>query len=497
MLTFLRKNQKSLVLIVSILVSIAFIWLYNNTDFERMGESTYGRIYGRTLTTTEVGRETRMFQLALFLGLREMATTLSAGAVSRNDAADRYVINMLVMRHEAEKLGIVPELESVRTALMSLPVFQKNGQFDPVSFAQFNQERLLPLGFTEQELEEVMQDNIRFQRLKELAGSPAAATGPMVDEIFKLRYGKVEPAVVRFDLQPLIEETEVSEQEITDFYEANKEHLNTEAKLKVRYAIFRLTKAQENLQGQERIAALNSWSEEAADMATAVLEQGADFQAIAEERGAELGETDWFTQAAPPEKFQELRLFPDIAFGLSEQDPYSDAYKMGEEFVLFELAESEPSRPLTLEEARPRIVEALSREKAANQLAAQAKEDRDQLQAALGAGKTWEEALGEAELEAEEIPAFSRMEPYLDGQDSRVIMENALTLPESQLSEFISTENGGVLIYMKQRLPAEEEQREEQQGFLESMLTNQTESTLFREWLRVARSEANFVRATL
>jgi len=495
MLTFLRKNQKSLVLVVSILVIIAFIWLYNQTNFERLGDSTFGKIYGRTLTNADYQREARVFNLTADMRMIELLQALTAGAVSENDAIDRYIINVMVLRHEAAALGIFPSQDDLRAAIKSLPIFQTNAQFDPAKFAQFTQNFLLPRGFTEQQLEEVMRDNLRFQQVKKLAGSPAAASPTAMKEMFELRYGQVQPSVVRFDVEPLLAEIEVTDAEIKEFFEANQDHLQTEEKRKVQYAIFAPTEAQTNLQGKEKIAVLQGWANASDEFSREILEPNSDFEQLAKSKGATVRSSDWLTPGQAPDGIENAQAFSNRAFSLTEEFPNSDAFDLGEQYFVVHLQELEPVRPLTLEEATPRIRDTLKREKASNQLANQASEKRTAIQEAMASGQSWEEAAKAAGLEPVEIPPFSRMEPFLDASDSRTIMQESFTMSENEISEFVSTPEGGLLIYLKERLPIDEDAFEEQKPFLESALASGGESMLFREWLRVAREASNFRRA--
>ncbi len=497
MLTFIRKNQKTLVLVVSIFVIIAFIWLYNSVNFERLGESTVGRMYGRVLTTTDFQQETRMFNLAIDMGPLPVVQALTTGAVTMNDATDRYIIAVLVLRHEAAQLGVVPSREEVRAALTSLPVFQTGGQFDPVKFTQFSQNFLLPRGFTEQQLEEVMRDNIRYERLRRLAGSPGAATPALLAEAFGFRNGKVEPSVIRFDLAPLLAAAEASDEEIQAFYEANIDHLQTEETRRVQHAMFGPSEEEKALEGRERVAALQQWADAAGKFAAGVLSPEAEFAALAAEAGATVGETALFPVTEPPVPFNETPLFGRTAFSLTESDPTSDAFPVGETFVVLKLLETQPARPLTLEEARPRIVEAITREKAANQLAEQAAAARQKLTESLANGMDWEGAVAAAELTATNVPAFSRMEPFLDAPDSSAIMTTALPLEAGAISEFVPTEAGGLLVFVKARHPIDPAALDADRPFLVQTLTDANESALFREWLRLARQASGFTRNNL
>ena len=57
MVNLLRKYQQSLMILVTVMVIIAFVWLYNGTRFDRLGADQAYRVYGRTISQVdEIGR---------------------------------------------------------------------------------------------------------------------------------------------------------------------------------------------------------------------------------------------------------------------------------------------------------------------------------------------------------------------------------------------------------------------------------------------------------
>ena len=67
----------------------------------------------------------------------------------------------------------------------------------------------------------------------------------------------------------------------------------------------------------------------------------------------------------------------------------------------------EPARPLTLEEARPKIVEALKKQGVQQMVAMKATQVAQQLRDDLKSGKSVAEAAAQAGVKAEKIPAFA------------------------------------------------------------------------------------------
>ena len=109
MITVMRKHHKILMIFITVLVCISFSWYWNKTDFAQMGNGPVGRIYDRNVSQIEFQRNARLLRLGSQLGMRELITELTAGAQTEAQAFENFSWNLMVLRHEAERLGIRPD----------------------------------------------------------------------------------------------------------------------------------------------------------------------------------------------------------------------------------------------------------------------------------------------------------------------------------------------------------------------------------------------------
>ena len=73
MVNVMRSNQRWLWILISVLVSISFISFYSDrTHSDAVGTDQVGKIYGRTLTVTELQRTERQLRVASELGLTHL-----------------------------------------------------------------------------------------------------------------------------------------------------------------------------------------------------------------------------------------------------------------------------------------------------------------------------------------------------------------------------------------------------------------------------------------
>src|SRR5690606_32528031 len=105
---------------------------------------------------------------ATALNLNDLLVGLVGNASDQGRAVENFVWNSLIVEHESERLGVAPTDSDVADAIKALPAFQTNGQFDPVKYQEFVQEMLMPRGFTDTQIEELLRDNLRTRKLMEL-----------------------------------------------------------------------------------------------------------------------------------------------------------------------------------------------------------------------------------------------------------------------------------------------------------------------------------------
>src|SRR5207248_3403563 len=97
----------------------------------------------------------------------------------------------------------------------------------------------------------------------------------------------------------------------------------------------------------------------------------------------------------------------DAAFQLSAAEPTSEPIQVADGFYILHLAGVAAAKPLTLEEAKPRIVEALKTTRERELLSARAAKASHDLREALQSGDTVASAAQKLNLKMEKLPPFT------------------------------------------------------------------------------------------
>ena len=492
MVNLMRSHQRWLWIVISILVGISFISFYSNrTQNDAVGTDRVGKIYGRTLTASEIQKTERQVRVAAELGLSHLTQREIFGGGDLLEAA----VNDLVIQHEADRLSIYPSDDEVADAEMKLPAFAgPNGQFDPARQKEVMSEQLVPYGFSANQLDELVRQDLQVAKLREIVDATAVVTPLEARHYYERGYAKTEASVIRFQKADVLATVpEPTGDDIKKYYDEQRDRFTQPERRKVQYVKFGLDEAQAKLKGKERMDALKPLADQAVQFLEKLLDQKGktDFAAIAVADKLTARETDEFDQQTVGGDEASIPGLAAAAFKLRKDNPDSDVpLQTADAFYDLHLSSVVPARPLTLDEARPKIIAALKDERATAALAAKAEEARTKIDGSLKAGKSLLEAAKDAGQTVQELAAFSEAEPLQGTPDASVVAATAQALDKGELSKFERTSAGGVLVYVRNRQGIDEIAFEKEKPMLIRNIQRQKAAFFFYEWLQANRESA-------
>jgi len=494
MINLIRKNQQFLMILITLLVIISFVWFYNGsrTNTPVVGTKYVARIYDRPISQTEADSGARRLAVANVLQLTDLENSLVGRPASLQEAQSNFILNSLVVAHEAQRLQIVPTDEEVKTAIMAIPRFQTNGAFDSGKYTNFVEDVMASYGFTSVQLEDLMRDDLRVKKIKELLNTTVVISPAAFRTLYEHDRQKMDVSVIRFNLADFASGVQVSPEDVNKVFAQHFDSYKSEEKRKIKFVTFSLSDADKALSGKDRMDALKKLSEKAEDFTQAMLDKSVKFDDAAAKAGVPVVETGLFTQASPDPKIEKMPGVTDAAFRATKDQPDSDAIQGedGNSYYVLHLEEIEPSRALTFEEASPQIAEALKNSRAHELLSLKGAEVRNQIASKIQDGKSFADAVKDLGLKAETFPPFSLAEPNVEAQDSREIMYAASGLKDGQVGEFMPTPDGGLLVHMDKREPIDEKTFEKDKALLEPSFVQQNLTLVFADWLRKQTEDA-------
>ena len=478
-------------MIVIAILAIPFVFYFvQRPDYGAIGRDHFARIYDRNVSMLEAQQLNRILSLAQALGMSDFLQTLMMSARTQDDV----IANLLVLRHEAERLGIRPSASEVADVVRKLPAFQGNSGFDINKFNEFAQNGLAPLGLSEDHIEQLVRDQISLNEIQKILAAGVSLPKSELDENFQRGYDKLYVSVIRFHSTDFDKDIKISDEDVQKYYDAHKAELTTGEKRKVEFVQLTLNEPEKKLEGKQRIEALQKLADRATDFTQALLEKGADFKQAAAKFQLPVHETGEFTAAEPDPQLKSDPQLAAAAFKLSEQEPHSDAIQVADGFYILHLTGKTESRPLTLEEAKPKVVEALKKTRARELMSTRSSELVQQLREAKKSGQPFDAVIQKAGMKSEKLPVFSLIDEESEKSEGNekkkespelLTVKNAIALLNpGDVTDFLPSDTDGLIAILEKREPLGDAIGVEKKAAFEKRLLESKERIVLAEWLR-------------
>ena len=485
-------------MIVIAILAIPFVFYFvQRPDYGAMRADQFARMYDRNVSMLEAQQFARLLNLAQALGMSDFVGTMTAGAgMNQNQAAVQFIVNLLVLRHEADRLGLRPSSSEVAEVVRKLPAFQGDSGFDMHKFNDLVQNGLAPLGLAEEHIEQLVRDQICLGEIQKLLAAGVSLPKSELDENFQRGYDKLYASVIRFRSADFDKDIKINDEEVQKYYDAHKAELKTDEKRKVEFVQLTLNEEEKKLTGRERIEALQKLADRATDFTQALLEKGTDFKQAASKFQLPVHETGEFTATEPDPQLKGDRQLAAAAFKLSVQEPHSDAVQVTDGFYILHLTGKTETRPLTLEEAKPKIVDTLKKTRARELMSTKGAELVQQLREAKKSGQPLDAAIEKSGLKPEKLPAFSLIEeesekPEGDGQKKQPQSPELLTIKDAvallqpgDVTDFVPSGTDGVIAILEKREPLGDANAGDKKAAFEKRILENKERIVLVEWLR-------------
>jgi peptidyl-prolyl cis-trans isomerase D len=420
--------------------------------------------------------------------------------MDQNQGAVQFIANLLVLRHEAERLGVRPSTSEIADTVRKLPAFQGDSGFDINKFNELVQNGLAPLGLAEEHIEQLVRDQICLSEIQKLLAAGVSLPKSELDENFRRGYDKLYVSVVRFRSADFDKDVTISDEDVQKYYDAHKGELRSDEKRKVEFVQLTLNEEEKKLSGKARIEALQKLADRATDFTQALLEKGADFKQAAAKSQLPVHETGEFTAAEPDPQLKGDQQLVAAAFKLTMEEPHSDAVQVADGFYILDLTGKTEARQLALEEAKPKIVDALKKTRTRELMSTKGAEMVQQLREAKKSGQPSEAVIEKAGVKPEKLAAFSLIDeemekPEGDQQKKQspelsTIKDAVALLNAGEVTDFMPSGTDGLIAILEKREPLED--AGEKKATFEKRILQNKERIVVVEWLRDRQQAAGW-----
>ena len=414
MLDLMRKHHKVAMLVTAIIVIITMAFW---GDTAPPGGPGYNREFGgKIYDQTDMAAVETEFMLArsvsgftdapgkLMFLLQDPGKTRDNGQVPR----DAPLVNLITLRQEAKNLGITASDAEVQKAIQGLPRLQTDGKFDRSKLDALLAKR------SDRPFVEMMRDALIVEKLQKLVGGSMPATDYGVNLAYNKEHVKttVQVAILPRKEHEAIKATDEDAQK---FYDANKDKpeaeqdpvLRSEPNRDMKYIkILRAVKTEDisKLKPEEQEAKRKEWS--AIDTKAAVTASAINNAMIDQDKPLTIEDAVALVKDKPEYVPVEIKMVEKVTASTPPDDLKSEGDIFGDMFeeevgvkntptshIIFDTGDLVPSRLLTLEEAKTKLLEKLTKEKITAALLDKATGVRSKIQETLTAAKPFAEAL--------------------------------------------------------------------------------------------------------
>jgi len=530
----IRKHQKWLWLAIIIPTIISFVWLFGPTSRMRdggRGSANYGSINGERVTQDQFDKARREVELRYLF----MTGDWPSEDKQSNFDPIRETYQWLLLIQQQEKLGIRINSEDVaRAGRENIRLFERKGVTSP---AMFVQQILLRRGLGVDDFERFCRHFLGLQEIVATVGSSGKlVTLPEAQGLYRRQYQELATEAVFFKASNYLASVSVTPDALSQFYTNRLANYRLPERVQVDYVEFRLSnylaQAETSL-GTTNLADLvddnyrrlgtnvarlfpEAKTPEAAkakireelirkEAQTLARKRARDFdsvlfeikpvapenlQTLARTNGLEVRLTAPFDRENGPKELEVGPDFAKAAFRLTADEPFS--LPIAGEDGVYVLAVNK-----RLRSENPPFLQIRDQVTAdyklfqATMLAQQAGAAFAQTATnSLAQGKSFAVVCATAQVSPIDLPPFSLSTRSLPEVEDRITVNQlkqiAFGTPPGKASPFVPTRDGGMVLYVKARLPLDTAKMNSELPEFFNYLRRNRQEEVFQEWFRKA-----------
>lgn len=476
MLDSLRKRKRSWVIIflLGIIVLVFVLWGVGSYTTQPRLENV-AEVNGEVISYRELETKyQRAIQTYRDLFKQSMTREAIESLNLRGGLLAELIQNRLLLQ-EAHRLGLEVTDEELMDAIARFPVFQINGRFSQDLYLRIlRSKRLTPGRFETDQREE-----LTIQRLYDIIRDSVHVTAAEVQGRYRIENERVNLYFIRLSAKDFIPKANVTEADIKEHYERNKEALREPLRVQVEYLIYPFDHFSSKVQVSQkeleefynisretrfhepkavrlkhffsRASAGKNFEKErekARLKAEGVLRDvldGKEFTKLIEEHSDDFSET----QGGDAGFFKRGQLLPPlekIAFAL-EKGEISNVVETSIGFHIVKVEEIREEKTKSLEEVKEEITRTIKQDRGRDEAARTAEEDREK----TFEGMTFSALAKERQLSLKVTRFFTRSEVLQEIGGIEAFYKSAFALSPKQVSPVTEGAKAVYLIKLKGR----------------------------------------------
>jgi peptidyl-prolyl cis-trans isomerase D len=494
-------HNKTVWLVFAIFISVAFVMVYtgggsgSSAGRNDAASKVAGRLFGEDVTLQEFGRA--------YQNVYVMYTLMLGRQLNVNDEVDtilrRTAWQRIATLKKAEQMGLKASNEQVIQLIQAQPIFmnQQTAAFDKNAYNAFVTGFLQANRMSEKAFEELFAEQVLIEKASSAATQSALVTEDEIKEAFHLYSDKL---TVEYAALPrsLVDAPSISEEDARAYFDSNPDQFTMPEKVLVNYVRFPVADYTNSVSvTDEQIAQIYEANKEryrkpadedapadapaeytpleevSASIKTAMIEQlarqeafnaadtlvaqlaneGTSFEAEAEKAGLKvISNTPKFAVNEPVKGVDPTAPFAQAAFNL-QQDPthyYSDPVVGRDTVYVISLHKRFDEFPMTFEMAKTEATEAARIASAEKAYLEKAEAIHADIETSIKGGTTFADALSKYSVEISTLGPFDVTTP-LEVEFGREIASATIKYDAGTLVDLISTPNDFIIAYVAEK----------------------------------------------
>lgn len=527
----IRKHQSWLWIVIITLTIISFVYFFSPQQQmqDGYGKQNYGSINGKDISREAYAKAARETYLRYFFMSGGNWPDAGAQQQGFDETREAYQWLLLIQKQEQHGIHVSPGVVADVARQMLEPFKRANIN----SVEGFRKQVLEPRGFTLEDFERFVRHYVGLQELMSVAGlSGKLVTPDEIKALYIRENQQIAASAVVFDSSNYLAKVNVTPEAIAQFYSNRLASYRIPERVQVNYVRFGLTnfyadadkelaaitnlsqrvdaihaqntnlfadakspeEAKTRIREQMRreVAQLNA-RRKANEFATEVFDKEPvsqdNLQLLAKQHGYEVQVTPPFDRSEPPPTLNVGQQFATAAFRLSPTNEPFGGPIIGEDAVyVIAFNKRIPSEIPTLEAVREKVRNDYMQMEAARLARQDGAAFAQAVTNTVAQGKNFADAANAAKVKLIDIPPFSLSTRSLPGLDETVninqLKQLAFSTPVGKVSPFVPTADGGIVMFVKERLPIDEAKMNEQLPAFSQYVRQSRQSEAFNDWFR-------------
>ncbi len=458
MLNVLRHKgvaKKVLWFVTAIIVlSFGFFGVANRID---NSINSAGKMYGKSVSI-------RDFEKAYY-DTRDQAIMLYGDQFFKYGARldlENQTWDHLILLREAKKRGIKTSDQEVINFIAAVPFFQTNGKFDQFQYQMIVQNSQI-FNRKTHDFEQGIRSQITINKLLEqITGSNAISDTELKKE-FTLKNEKIKLIYALFEPLAAAKDIKISDEEISKYYDTNKEQFRKPVMVDVEYAALNYPAKATDQQKEAVKKSIQALAKE--------LKADSDFKTLGQNHKIEVKESGLFTQGQPLLTFAWSPELVENIFTM-KQGEYSPALETPDGWMIVKLKERKDSIVPEFNTIKNDVKTALLTDRGYALAQTKANDALKVISEGLKQNKGFKELAESQGAKVETTPLFSRGEFIANMGLISEFQEVTLKMNmDNRLSDALSTSQGPAIVYLDSIQAIDEKQYEaDKESFKQQML---------------------------